>query len=43
MKNREYKGYIYIKEGNFKNKNEFDYWIGLALEYNKKAKASKKR
>jgi TfoX/Sxy family transcriptional regulator of competence genes len=42
MKNREYKGYIYIKEDNLKNKNEFDYWIGLALEFNKKAKASKK-
>ncbi len=43
MKNREYKGYIYIKEENLKNKNEFDYWIRLALEFNKKAKASKKR
>jgi len=26
-----------------KSKKDFDYWIDLALEFNKKAKASKKK
>ena len=43
MKGREYKGYVYINEEGIKTKKNFAYWIGLALEFNKKAKASKKR
>jgi hypothetical protein len=26
-----------------KSKKDFDYWIGLSLDFNKKAKASKKK
>lgn len=43
MGGREYKGYIHIDEEAIKSKEDFDYWIGLALDYNKKAKASTKR
>ena len=41
MKGREYKGYVYINEEGMKTKKDFDFWIGLALAFNKKAKASK--
>lgn len=43
MKNREYRGYVYVHENDLKSKKEFDYWMSLALSFNKKAKASKKR
>lgn len=43
MKGREYKGYGYISEEGIKSKKDFDYWIGLALDFNKRAKASKKQ
>ena len=43
MKGREYKGYVYVSEEGLKTKKDFDYWIALSLEFNKKAKASKKK
>jgi hypothetical protein len=43
MKGREYKGYVYISEEGIKSKEDFDYWISLALDFNKRAKATKKR
>ncbi|HUS03320.1 MAG TPA: TfoX/Sxy family protein [Chitinophagaceae bacterium] len=42
MKGREYKGFVHVNEEGVKNKKDFDYWIGLALAYNKTARASKK-
>jgi len=42
MKGRELKGYGYIKEAGIKSKKDFDYWVGLSLDFNKRAKASKK-
>jgi TfoX/Sxy family transcriptional regulator of competence genes len=42
MKDREYKGYGYISQQAIKSKRDFDYWVGLALDFNKRAKASKK-
>lgn len=42
MKGREYKGYVYVQEDVLKSKKELDYWVKLALEFNKIAKASKK-
>ncbi|MBS1531139.1 MAG: TfoX/Sxy family protein [Bacteroidetes bacterium] len=36
------KGFIYISPERFKNQKDFDHWIQLALEYNPKAKSSKK-
>jgi TfoX/Sxy family transcriptional regulator of competence genes len=43
MKGREYKGYIYVNEEGIKTKKDLDYWIRLALEFNKIAKSSKKK
>lgn len=38
---RPMKGYIMIDETGMKTKKEFDYWINLALTFNKMAKSSK--
>lgn len=37
------KGYVYVHEENLKTKKELDYWMQLALDYNKKAKPAKKK
>lgn len=42
MRGREYKGYVHVNKDSIKNKKDFDYWVGLALDYNKIAKSSKK-
>ncbi len=36
------KGWLLINEEGTKNKKDFDYWINLALDYNKKVKSSKR-
>jgi TfoX/Sxy family transcriptional regulator of competence genes len=36
-------GYVLIDETGMKTNKEFDYWINLALDFNKFAKASKKK
>ena len=36
-------GYVLVDEEGIKSKKDFDYWIQLAKDFNKKAKASKKR
>lgn len=41
--NRPMKGYVMVAENGMKSKKDFEYWIGLALDYNKTAKASKKK
>jgi TfoX/Sxy family transcriptional regulator of competence genes len=43
MGGREYKGYVYVDEEAIKSKKDLDHWMGLALEFNKHAKASVKR
>ena len=43
MKGKEYKGYCYINPEGFKDKKDFEYYINLCLDFNKIAKASKKR
>ncbi|TKK71489.1 TfoX/Sxy family protein [Ilyomonas limi] len=43
MKNREYKGYVYVAEDSITTKKELDYWLSLALAFNPKAKASKRK
>ena len=43
MKGRDYKGFIYVSGDGMKEKRDFDYWIGLALDFNQRAKASKQR
>jgi TfoX/Sxy family transcriptional regulator of competence genes len=37
------RGWIMIDDSGMKNVQELRYWIGLALEYNKHAKSSKKK
>ena len=36
MKGHEYKGYVYVAEEGIEEKEDFDFWIGLALDFNKK-------
>jgi TfoX/Sxy family transcriptional regulator of competence genes len=43
MKGREYKGYVLVAEEGMRTKKQFDYWIGLALDFNLRAKASPKK
>jgi len=40
---RPMKDYIYVSEEGFHNQKDFDHWIKLALDFNPKAKASKKK
>jgi len=37
------KGFVYVSEEGMKKKKDLEYWIGLCLEYNIIAKASKKK
>ena len=39
---RPMKGYVMIDDIGMKTKKDFDYWIDLALDFNKRAKSSKK-
>lgn len=41
--NRPMQGYVLINESGMKSEKDFDYWINLALEFNKKAKPAKKK
>jgi TfoX/Sxy family transcriptional regulator of competence genes len=41
--NRPMKGYVMIDETGMKSKKDFNYWISIALDFNKRAKASKKK
>ncbi|PKA14464.1 TfoX/Sxy family protein [Leptospira haakeii] len=36
------KGFVFVKVEDVKSEKEFEYWMDLALDYNKTAKASKK-
>lgn len=40
---RPMKGYVFVSEEGMKTKKDFEYWIQLSLDFNKKAKASKKK
>lgn len=40
---RPMQGYVLISEEGMRSEKDFDYWIGLSLEYNKYAKSSKKK
>lgn len=39
---RPMRGYVLVDDSGMKTQEEFDDWINLALEFNKKAKSSKK-
>lgn len=40
---RPMRGYIMVDETGMKSNQDFDYWIGLALDFNKRAKSSGKK
>jgi len=40
---RPMKGYVMIDDAGMKTQKQFDYWISLCLDFNPKAKSSKKR
>jgi TfoX/Sxy family transcriptional regulator of competence genes len=40
---RPMKGYVLIDDSGMRTKKDFDYWIKLALDFNSRAKASKKK
>jgi TfoX/Sxy family transcriptional regulator of competence genes len=40
---RPMKGYVMIEDVGMRSKKDFDYWIDLALEFNKIAKSSKRK
>lgn len=43
MKNRKLKGYVLVDETGMRTESELDYWVGLALDFNERAKASPKK
>jgi len=43
MKGKNIKGFGYVDETVLKSKKDLDLWIQIALDYNKKAKASRKK
>ena len=43
MKGREYRGYVYVNEDSLQTKADLNYWMTLALAFNKKAKTSDKK
>lgn len=40
---RPMKGYIYVDDSGMKKKSDFQYWVNLCLDFNTRAKASKKK
>lgn len=40
---RPMKGYVMVDESGMKSQSDFEYWIHLALDFNKRAKSSKKK
>jgi TfoX/Sxy family transcriptional regulator of competence genes len=43
MKGREYKGYGYVSLDAIQSKKDFEYWLNLCLDFNSRAKSSKKK
>lgn len=41
--NRPMKGYVMINDDGMRTNKQFEYWINLCLDFNKRAKSSKKR
>ena len=43
MKGRQYRGYVHVDAAAVSTKGDLDYWVGLALDYNTRAKASTRK
>jgi hypothetical protein len=42
MRGRKYNGYILVEEKALKTRKDLNFWVGQALEFNPRAKASKR-
>ena len=42
MNGKVYKGYCYVEPIGYENRKDFEYWINLCLDFNDRAKSSKK-
>lgn len=42
MNGKEYEGYCYVEPIGFKESNDFEYWMKICLDFNGRAKSSKK-
>jgi hypothetical protein len=42
MKGKELMGYCYVSPVGYKSKKDFEFWLQLCLDFNPKAKSSKK-
>jgi TfoX/Sxy family transcriptional regulator of competence genes len=40
--NKIMKGYVFVNQDGLKNKKDLDYWVDLAIDFNARAKSSKK-
>ena len=40
---RPMRGFVFVSQEGIKNENDFQYWVDVALDYNKNAKATKKK
>ena len=43
MKGREYQGYCCVSKTGYESKEDLEYWLGLCLKFNEKAKATKRK
>ena len=43
MRGKQLHGYCYVSEQGYKSKASFEFWLQLCLDYNEKAKVSKKK
>lgn len=43
MKDRVYKGYCYVSLDGIKTKKNFEFWLSLCIDFNKRAKSAKKQ
>jgi TfoX/Sxy family transcriptional regulator of competence genes len=43
MKGRQFRGYVHVDAEAVRTKDELGYWIGLALDYNRKARAAPRK
>ncbi len=43
MRGRQYRGYVHVDAAALATKRDLDYWVGLALDYNTRARPSPRR
>ncbi len=43
MNGKVYKGYCYVESIGYKSKKDFEFWMKLCLDFNERAKSSKKQ